>query len=314
MGGIEALSSLVGQFPEHFPAAIFIVQHTSATSPGLLGEILGSRGRLPAVIAEHGMAVQRGRIHVAPPDRHLLLTADGVRVAFGARENHSRPAIDPLFRTAAVHYRSRVIGVILTGLLNDGAAGLLAVKRCGGTAVVQAPEDAAHPEMPRAALAAVEVDHQVALVEMGALLGRLATEPAPAPRPVPEDLLIEVRLTERAMRNEDWSEMPGHSTPYTCPECGGALQEVGAEPVRRYRCQVGHAFTGEVLLKDKGQAVEEALWTALRTLQERVRMLEAMARNEARQGRSYAAGGYEERARETRAHAEQIRDLVARLS
>ena len=142
MGGIEALSALAGQLPEVLPAAVFIVQHTSAESPGLLGDILSQRGPLPAVMAEEGMAIERGRIYVAPPNRHMLATADGIRVTFGPRENRSRPAIDPLFRTAAVNYRSRVIGVVLTGLLGDGAAGLLAVHRCGGLALVQAPDDA----------------------------------------------------------------------------------------------------------------------------------------------------------------------------
>src|SRR5690606_21245228 len=161
---------------------------------------------------------------------------------------------------AAVHYRSRVVGVILTGLLNDGAAGLLAVKRCGGLAVVQAPDEAAYPEMPLSALAAVEVDHQVRLADLGALVGRLVTEPAPAPPPVPEDLLIEARLMERARDAADWREIPGGATPYTCPECGGDLRRIGDERVPRYRCHVGHAFSEQALLDGHDHAAEEALW------------------------------------------------------
>lgn len=148
MGGIEALSSLVRQLPADLPASVVVVQHSSEESPGLLSEILARAGALPAVTAEDRMALEHGRIYVAPPDHHLLLTEDGLRVVFGPRENRVRPAIDPLFRTAAVNYRSRVIGVILTGLLGDGASGLLAVRRCGGTAVVQAPDDAATPRCP----------------------------------------------------------------------------------------------------------------------------------------------------------------------
>jgi two-component system, chemotaxis family, protein-glutamate methylesterase/glutaminase len=223
LGGIEALSALAGGLPEDLPAALLVVQHTADHAPGLLAGILAGRGPLPAVTAEPGMEPRRGRIHVAPPDRHLLLAADGIRVVFGPRENRSRPAIDPLFRTAAVNYRSRVVGVILSGLLDDGAAGLRAIERCGGMPLVQAPGDAAHPEMPRSALAAVAGARQVALAELGPLLSRLTREPAPAPPPVPEALRIEARLTERAMRTEDWNQVPGRSTDFTCPECRGAL-------------------------------------------------------------------------------------------
>jgi two-component system, chemotaxis family, protein-glutamate methylesterase/glutaminase len=260
------------------------------------------------------MEPRRGLIHVAPPDRHLLLAADGIRVVFGPRENRSRPAIDPLFRTAAVNYRSRVIAVILTGLLGDGAAGLLAVERCGGMPLVQAPGDAAHPEMPRSALAAVAGARQVALSELGPLLSRVTREPAPAPPPVPEALRIEARLTERAMRTEDWNQVPGRSTDFTCPECRGTLREVEEEGMQRYRCRVGHAFSAEAMMAGNDDAVEEALWVALQTLQERAQMLETMARDNRGRGWDHSAASMEERAREAQAHADRLRDFVARSS
>ena len=159
----------------------------------------------------------------------------------GPRENRVRPAIDPLFRTAAVHCRSRVIGVVLTGLLGDGAAGLLAVHRCGGAAIVQSPNDAAYPEMPVRAFTAVPMARQVPLAELASMLARLAAEEAPDSPPVPEALRIEVRLTERAMANDEWGEIPSRATDFTCPECNGAIREIEGEPIRRYRCRVGHA-------------------------------------------------------------------------
>jgi two-component system, chemotaxis family, protein-glutamate methylesterase/glutaminase len=235
-------------------------------------------------------------------------------VVFGPRENRSRPAIDPLFRTAAVNYRSRVIAVILTGLLGDGAAGLLAVERCGGMPLVQAPGDAAHPEMPRSALAAVAGARQVALSELGPLLSRVTREPAPAPPPVPEALRIEARLTERAMRTEDWNQVPGRSTDFTCPECRGTLREVEEEGMQRYRCRVGHAFSAEAMMAGNDDAVEEALWVALQTLQERAQMLETMARDNRGRGWDHSAASMEERAREAQAHADRLRDFVARSS
>lgn len=310
MGGIEALSSLARQLPENLPAAVLIVQHTSPESPGLLGEILSRHGPLPAVIAEKGMAIERGRIYVAPPNRHMLATGDGIRVTFGPRENRSRPAIDPLFRTAAVNYRSRVIGVVLTGLLGDGAAGLLAVQRCGGLALVQAPDDAAYDDMPRRALNVVTDARQFAMDDLGKLLVRHCAEAAPAPPPVPEALLMEARLTERAMITEDWGAVPGKATSFTCPECKGAIHEIREEGLTRFRCRVGHAYSTSDLLTDKAKSVEEALWVALQTLEERAQMLELLAGDDRQRGRHRTADGYVERASETRAHADRLRELL----
>lgn len=314
MGGIEALSALVARLPADLPAAVLVVQHVSEASPAILGDILGAKGTLAAVTAEDGMALERGRIHVAPPDRHLLVTPRGVRVVFGPRENRSRPAIDPLFRTAAVHCRSRVIGVVLTGLLSDGAAGLHAVARCGGTAVVQSPDDAAFPEMPTRALERVPRAHEVRIAEMGALLDRLSHEAAPVPPPVPEALAIEVRITERRMWIDEGSEMPGHPTNFTCPECSGALEGIDEEGRLRYRCRVGHAFSTDDLLVEKTQALEETLWVAMQTLVERADMLAALARNDRDRGRARTAMGFEERAIETRRHVDRLRELLASLA
>jgi two-component system chemotaxis response regulator CheB len=314
MGGVEALLALVAQLPADLAAAVLVVQHTSPHSNGFLGEILSRNGPLSAVAARDGMPLERGRIYVAPPDRHLLLTERGLRVVYGPRENRVRPAIDPLFRTAAVHYRSRVIGVVLTGLLGDGAAGLLAVHRCGGAAVVQMPNDAAHPEMPTRALAAVPLAHQVPLAELGAVLARLSAEEAPESPPVPEALRIEVRLTERAMANDEWGEIPSRPTDFTCPECSGAIREIEEEPIRRYRCRVGHAYSAEDFVAAKERGVEDALWLALQTLQEQAQVLETLAREDRRKGWVRNASDYEERARELRAAADRLRELVAALA
>lgn len=314
MGGVDALSELAGQLPADLPAAVLVVQHTSAESPGLLGEILSQRGALPAVIAEDRMPLENGRIYVAPPDRHMLLTEEGLRVVYGPRENRARPAIDPLFRTAAVHCRSRVIGVVLTGLLGDGAAGLSAVHRCGGAAVVQSPDDAACPEMPRRALEAVPTARQVPLAELGTMLARLTAEAAPESPPVPKALRIEARLTERAMANDDWGEVPSRPTDFTCPECSGAIREIEDEPLVRYRCRVGHAYSADDLVAAKERGTEDALWLALQTLQEQAQMLETLAGEDRHRGWARNAAGYEERAREMRDAAERLRELVAKLA
>ena len=313
LGGIEALTGLVQQLPADFAASILVVQHTSEHSPAVLAQILTNRGPLQAINAEDGIQPRHGRIYVAPPDRHLLLTEGGIRVVFGPRENRSRPAIDPLFRTAAANYRSRVVGVVLTGLLSDGAAGLGAVERCGGLALVQEPGSAAFPDMPRHALAATKAARQVALPELGQLLAKLVREQAPEPPPVPEAIRIEVQLTERAMKSDNWHEVPSTSTDFTCPECSGAIRKVDDNGVTRFRCRVGHAYTGDDLMAAKNDRVEEALWVALQTLQERAQMLEVMAGDDRGRGWERSAGTLEVRAKEAHGHAEQLREFIARI-
>jgi two-component system chemotaxis response regulator CheB len=314
MGGVEALSRLVQQFPADFPAAIFVVLHTSPDSPGLLSGILAARGALRAVTAENGMKIERGCIYVAPPNRHLLLTTRGVRVTFGARENRSRPAIDPLFRTAAVNYGSRVVGMVLTGMLGDGAAGLLAVERCGGVPLVQSPNDAEYPEMPSRALAAVGSARMVPLSELGAELVRLVAEEAPESPEVPDNLKLEARLTEQAMATDDWNQVPGTPTRFTCPECRGAIQEIRENGLVRYRCRVGHAYSAADLSSEKARAVEDALWLALQTLQEREQMLRTMSDQDRERGSRQGADSYARRAEEAHVQAERLRDVIAQLA
>ena len=313
MGGVEALKALVAELPPELAATVLVVQHTSAESPALLGEILDARGPLRASTAEDGAPLEHGRIYVAPPDRHLLLTAEGVRVVYGPRENRSRPAIDPLFRTAAVHYRSRVIGVVLTGLLGDGAAGLLAVHRCGGVAVVQSPDDAAYPEMPLRALTAVPSAQQVTLDGLAPLLARLTAEAAPEPPPVPQSLAIEARLTERAMATDDWGEVPTRPTSFTCPECSGAIHEILGEPIRRFRCRVGHAYSADDFVAAKETGVEDAMWLAQQTLQEQAQVLETLAAEDLERGWRRNAGTYQARALEMRRAAERLLGLISAL-
>ncbi len=231
-----------------------MVQHQAAESPGALGRVLSRSGPLIAELARDGEPLERGRIYLAPPDRHLVLGERGVRVVFGPRENRSRPAIDVLFRSAAVHYRSRVIGVILSGVLDDGAAGLLAVRQCGGLAVVQAPSDTEHAEMPSRALEAVPDAEPIALADMAAHLARRAAEVAPEPPPVPDMLWTEARLTEGAMTALDDTTVPGESTDLTCPECRGPLWELPAGGVPRYRCRVGHAYSRDALVRASSPA------------------------------------------------------------
>jgi len=237
-----------------------------------------------------------------------------VRLIHGPRENRARPAIDPLFRSAAVAYGGRVVGVILSGLLDDGASGLLAVQRCGGATMVQTPEDAAFPDMPKNALAAVEVDYQLPIAEMGPVLERLVHLPVNGTPPVPGELLLETKMLENFASNMATESMLGELVPYSCAECGGPLWEIEGETVRRYRCNVGHAFTAQTLLAEQGKEIEQALWLALRVLEQRVTLLETLAKDAKAQSRLHSALSFQERAAEVAANAESIRKLVQSLN
>ncbi|CAN5656965.1 chemotaxis protein CheB [soil metagenome] len=309
-GGVEALVTLTAQLPADLPAAIFVVLHTPSNTPSRLPEILNRNNSLPTKIAEDGEPIRLGQIYLAPPDNHMVLKANQVQIVHGPRENLWRPAIDPLFRSAAVTHGARAIGVILTGMMDDGAAGLVAVKRCGGCAVVQAPTDAAFPEMPSSALAHVEADYTLPLAEMGAVLDRLVREPAGASPMVPEELWLENQIVERMTSHLEQASQLGEQVPISCPECGGPLWEMKADDTRRYRCSVGHAYTAQTLLADQTHETESALWYALRTLEERANMLKRMASDEQGRGRQATAKLFQIRADESKTYATQLRKLL----
>ena len=309
-GGIEALGRLAEQLPADLPAAVFVVLHTAANDPGYLPAILSSRGPLTASTAEQGQAIRRGHITVAPPDQHLLLKDGHVLLTRGPRENRTRPSIDPLFRSAAALHSTRVIGVILSGLLDDGVGGLGTIKRCGGITIAQEPDDAAYPDMPRHAIEAGVVAYRVPIAEMGAMLNQLVRVPVAAAGSVPRDIVLEAQLSERVMSDVASEERLGDMAPLSCPECGGPLWELDDDVVRRYRCHVGHAYTARALLSEQSVEVERALWVALRTMEERVRLLTSLAQDEQRRSHVSSAEVYRERAHELRTAIQTLRRLL----
>jgi two-component system chemotaxis response regulator CheB len=276
-GGVPTLQRLVGALPEDLRAALFVVLHLSAEARSELPAILGRAGPLRAVAAADGMPIEHGRIHVAPPDHHLLVEPERIVVTRGPRENRHRPAIDPLFRSAAWAYGPRVVGLVLSGTLDDGTAGLWAIKSCGGTTVVQEPGDALHPEMPQNALTHNRVDHRLPLDEMAPLLTRLAHEPVAAkPTRAPDSIHDELEFAR--MRRGLHDQPPrGTLTPFTCPSCHGALWELDEGGHLRYRCHTGHAFSHSSLLVEQGTQVEESIYTALRAVEEKSLALRRLA-------------------------------------
>ena len=268
-GGIEALQTLIGTLPQDYAAPICIVQHASADSPRVLDRILARAVELPVAMARSGDRLQPRRVYVAPPDQHLLIEPGRVRLSRGPKENRFRPAIDPLFRSAAQVYGPRVIGVVLTGSLDDGAAGLWAIRHLGGSAVVEDPATAQFPSMPTHARRRVPDALVAPVPQLGALLQRLLTtsvhESAP---PAPEHLEIEVRIAnnEPPLR----AGVLGLGTPssYTCPECHGGLLAVREGGRDRYRCHTGHAYSIESLVAHLSDTIDDALGSAERALQE----------------------------------------------
>ena len=277
-GGVSALLGLAKMLPADFPAPIFVVQHVAADSPSILPQLLDSVSALSARHPQDGEIIEPGVIYVARPDHHLLLDGNQVLVTRGPKENRFRPSIDALFRSAAYIYGPRVIGVVLTGYLDDGTSGLWSVQRMGGLAVVQDPHDAQQPAMPTNALEFVDADHIVPLAELGALLVRLTLEPAPAKTRLPAaelDLLeIELTIAKQGGGFELGIIDKGKLTPFTCPDCHGALTQLIEGKLIRYRCHTGHAYTVSALLSEVTASVESMLYMAMRGLEETKMLLQ----------------------------------------
>jgi two-component system, chemotaxis family, protein-glutamate methylesterase/glutaminase len=280
-GGLEALKTLVATLPPTLPAALFLVVHTSAEGPGLLPEILSRIGRLPVVHAEDQAPIRPGRIYVAPPDHHLLLEGGGMRLTRGPKENRFRPAIDPLFRSAAYTFGPQVIGIILSGMLDDGTAGLWSIKDRGGVAVVQEPWEALYPSMPESALRYVPVDYRLRVGDMAAVLDRLVREPLTleGEAPMSEALGIETRIALEDNALQSGVLRLGQPSLFTCPECHGVLVQIQEGDLVRFRCHTGHAYSQETLLAEVDEAIEDGLWNALRTMDEKVLLLRHMAQH-----------------------------------
>ncbi len=260
-GGLSALNRITKQLPENLNAAVFIVWHVSPYSTSLLPDILSRSGKLQAKHPADGESIQKGKIYVAPPDRHLLLEADGIRLAKGPKENRFRPAVDPLFRSAAYAYGARVVGVVLTGALDDGTAGLWAIKDRGGIAVVQDPAEAEQPSMPSSALNNVQVDYCLPISEIPPLLVTLTQQTVEeAGPPVSKQLEIETKIALGADSAELDVTQLGKISEFTCPDCHGSLTRINNGNLQRFRCHTGHSFSNGSLLAELTDSVEQSLW------------------------------------------------------
>lgn len=310
-GGIEALTRLLPAFTKDVDASVFIVQHLPADGNSVLDLVLARATPFPAAFAQDGEAIRPGRVYVAPPDRHLLLEEGRVRLWRGARENRSRPAIDPLFRSAAATRRGRVIGAVLSGLLDDGSAGLVSIKRCGGLVFVQKPSDAIEPEMPERAAEAVGdgLDGALSADALGARLAALVGTPAP-PGQVPKDVELELRMLLGEIPGLETMTGAGRPLPLSCPECGGPLWGIQDGRLQRFRCHTGHTFGIDSFLSGQGQQIEQALWAAIKGLEQRVQVLRDLAKEVGNKRLTRAASNFDEEATRLRGHAQTLRDVL----
>lgn len=278
-GGIEAIRGLVAVLPHDFPAPIVVVLHTSPGAPGVLADVLGRSGCLPATTAADGQRLEPGHLYVAPPDCHLLIEPGRLRVTKGPREHGFRPSIDPLFRTAAQVFGPAAIGVLLTGNLDDGTAGLWTIKKLGGLAIVQDPADALFPSMPEHALRRVDVDYVESLSRIPALLVELATRDlSDADRiPVPPHVEMEISIAKDGDPRDAGLERIGRPSPYACPDCHGVLLELEEEGRIRFRCHIGHAYSVDSLVAAMSEGIDKAMSTAHRALEESSLLMKRLA-------------------------------------
>jgi two-component system chemotaxis response regulator CheB len=314
-GGLKALSAVISVLPADFGAAVFVVQHLAPDKKSYLPKLLGDISDLPVSSPADGETFLPGHVYVAAPDHHLLLNGDRIRVMRGPQENRFRPSIDALFRSAARSFGSRVIGVVLTGYLDDGTVGLQTIKKRGGITVVQDPDEAEYPSMPRIALRYVDVDHTVAIAEAGPLLIRLVAEPAAAQEAFPTSPAIEIEanIAEQVMNTKEFLdnvEQIGNRTTYTCPDCNGAIWQIGDEEPLKLRCHVGHSFTGEVFSAEQSRNVESALWSAVRIMEEKVTFSRQLALRKRRQNMFDEADAFEKEADNLDNEVTRVRDLI----
>ncbi|MFM0441124.1 chemotaxis protein CheB [Paraburkholderia strydomiana] len=275
LGGLEALKTIVRTLPAGFPASMFIVMHVGAW-PSELPRLLAAASRLPVRHASDGEPISAGTVYVAPPDRHMLLADDRIILSTAPKENFTRPAADPLFRSAAVNYGDRAIGVVLTGNLDDGAAGLKAIHACGGYAIIQDPSTCVAPDMPKAALKAVPPDVVAAIEDIGPSIVRALTDRLPKGFDMDERgrAALELKIAETGQSSPDDLERLGQRTSLTCPDCGGVVWRIGAGYPLRYRCHTGHAFSAMSLEAAQRSGAENALWSAVRRLEEKLLLVQ----------------------------------------
>jgi two-component system chemotaxis response regulator CheB len=310
-GGYQGIADLVAGLPADRDIAVFVVLHMSRDSAGaVVLHHLQLRTPLACKIAANGEPIQGGHLYLAPPDHHLIVKKGSMRVHNGPRENRWRPSIDVLFRSAAAAYDSHVIGIILSGLLDDGTSGMSAIKRSGGICIVQEPKEALYPDMPTNVLNMVDVDYRVPLADISYIITDNLSKPVRRMQPIPEDVRIEAEITENMVSNIDQLKKIGTHSNFSCPDCGGGLWKISKDGVHRYRCYTGHVYTERVLSDKQSEGLEESLWVSIRILEERRNLLTIMAGHEMEAGHAIESVETKKRGEEVEIHINRLKSIL----
>ena len=314
-GGITAVNKAIAQLEPTMDLAVIVVIHVSKKSNSQnIANTFQRNSALTAKVAEHGMPLKKGHLYVAPPEHQLMVKDDKLILTAGPHENKYRPSIDVLFRSAAVHYRNRTIGIILSGLFEDGTAGMYAIKRCGGICIVQDPKEAEYSDMPRSVLNKIDVDYNLSLQQIPSKIEKIINHPLPHEIPVPRELRIEAELTERMMTDINEIKKIAEPSDFTCPDCGGGLWAIKNDPVHRYRCHTGHVFTEQKLHDLQDENIQESLWVSIRMLEEKENLLLLLAKREDESSEPKLSNFHQERLANTRKHIDRLRSFLSYLN
>ncbi|MFD2288848.1 chemotaxis protein CheB [Pedobacter petrophilus] len=308
-GGLSAVSELLASLPGNIDAAVFIVIHISkvAIEENILS-LLNKKSKLEVVIPQNGTKIENRKAYLAPVDHHMMLSNGTILTTRGAKENHWRPSIDVLFRTAAAAYSNCVTGIILTGLLDDGTSGMIAIKNAGGTCIVQEPEEAEYADMPQSVINNIEVDYRVSIVDMHYILSDLYSRGICVKGEVPANLKLESEITLRMSSNYEQTSTLGIPTMFTCPDCGGVLTKIKEDGNSRYRCFTGHVYSEDILTGEYANKIEEALWVAIRMMEERRNFISGL--EERTQINTYVSEDRKKRADELKVYIERLKDVL----
>ncbi len=314
-GGLPAISKVISGLSEEMEVAVLVVIHVSKKSNSQhIANIFQRNTGLNCRVAENGTPVKKGQLYVAPPEHQLMIKDQRLVLTRGAHENKYRPSIDVLFRSAAVHYGHRTIGIILTGLFEDGTSGMHAIKRCGGLCIIQDPAEALFSDMPRSVLNKIRVDYQAGLKEMPAILNDILTHPLPPEISIPQEVRIEAEITEKMMSDINEIKKIADHSDFVCPDCGGGLWAMKNDPVPRYRCHTGHVFTENKLHDLQDKNIEESVWVSIRMLEEKENLLLLMAKRENAEEDQEISEFHEKRLEDLRKHIDRFKTLLAHLN
>lgn len=310
-GGLDALTEMVQTLQKGLDVAYCIVLHLSRKGIGdFVVHRLSQATSISCSLAEDGAEIKKDSIYIARPNQHLLVKDNTLILGGGPEENRFRPSIDVLFRSAAVAYSSYAVGIILSGMLDDGTSGMWAIKRSGGTCVVQDPNQAEYPEMPLSIINNMEADHVVTLDEIGSLIATIAKQKKGRKKPVPQDVILESQIAERTAVSIDTIEKIADTSVFACPDCGGNLWEMKDDIIKRYRCHIGHAYTEKDLVVKQAEIASNTLWVALRMMEERKHLLKKLKIENAKKGYKLLSTNNAEKHNEMEHHINKLKEIL----